>query len=77
MKKTIISHFYNEEYLLPFWLKHHSKMFDHGILIDYNSTDRSVDIIREICPTWEIIDSRNELFDAVLIDKEVEDIETR
>jgi hypothetical protein len=74
--KTIMSHFYNEEYLLPFWLNHHKKMFDHGILIDYHSTDKSVEIIKKICPTWDIITSRNEFFESFSIDKEVEDIES-
>lgn len=70
--KTIISHFYNEEYLLPFWLKHHRERFDHGIMINYNSTDNSVNIIKELCPTWEIVDSvQNQVFDAIECDKEV------
>jgi hypothetical protein len=47
--KTVISHFYNEEYMLPWWLKHHRQYFDHGILIDYGSTDKSLDIIKKIC----------------------------
>ena len=55
MTKTVLTHFYNEEYLLPWWLSHHKKIFDHGILIDYHSTDRSREIIKAICPTWEII----------------------
>jgi hypothetical protein len=73
--KTIISHFHNEEYLLPFWLKHHKKYFDHGILIDYNSNDNSCDIIRDICPKWDIIKSRNNSFEAISVDNEVTDIE--
>lgn len=77
MKKTIISHFYNEEYLLPWWLEHHKKIFDHGIMINYYSTDESVNIIKRICPDWEIIDSRNESFDAVKVDEEVMDIERK
>ena len=73
--KTVISHFYNEEYLLPWWLKHHKKYFDHGIMINYRSNDNSVNLIKEICPTWDIIDSENEEFDAQLVDKEVMRIE--
>lgn len=72
---TLISHFYNEEYLLPWWLKHHSKIFDNAILIDYHSTDRSVEIIKNLCPNWAIIKSRNENFEARLVDNEVMDIE--
>ena len=75
MIKTVICHFYNEEYLLPLWLKHHCKIFDNGIMIDYNSTDRSVEIIRDLCPTWQIVQSRNDKFDAYECDREVEDYE--
>jgi hypothetical protein len=77
MKKlTIISHIYNEEYLLPWWLKHHKNIADHGIIIDYHSTDRSLEIVKEICPDWTIITSRNEKFQADLVDAEVMDIES-
>jgi len=75
MKKTIISHFYNEEYLLPWWLNHHKKYFDHGVLINYASTDKSVEIIKQICPTWEIVNSKNPDFSASDVDREVMDIE--
>jgi hypothetical protein len=69
--KLIISHFFNEEYLLPWWLKHHREIFDHGILIDYHSTDRSADICRELVPEWEIVTSQNYLFAALKCDFEV------
>jgi len=75
--KTVLSHFYNEEYLLPWWLNHHKKYFDHGIMVDYNSTDNSKKIIKEICPTWEIIDSKNKFFDAFLVDAEIEELESK
>lgn len=75
MKITVLIHIYNEEYLLPFWLNHHKDMFDHGIIINYNSTDSSLDICKQICPLWEIRQSRNEFFGAREIDKEVMDIE--
>jgi hypothetical protein len=75
MKTTVITHIYNEEYLLPFWLEHHSTIFDHGIIIDYRSTDSSLEICRKICPTWTIITSRNIMFAAHDVDKEVMDIE--
>lgn len=73
--KTVICHFYNEEYLLPWWLTHHKKMFDHGIMLDYHSTDRSREIIKELCPTWEIRTTRNPNFQAESVDAEVQDIE--
>lgn len=77
MTFTLFSHFYNEELLLPFWIKHHQKLFDHAVLIDYGSTDNSVDIIRTLAPTWEIVRSRNEKFGAGPCDAEVMDHETR
>ncbi len=73
--KTVISHFYNEAYLLPWWLNHHKQFFDHGIMINYNSNDSSVDIIRSICPSWEIINTRNKCFEAQKVDDEIYDIE--
>lgn len=75
--KTILCHFFNEEYLLPWWLRHHKKMFNHGIMINYASTDLSVNIIKEICPTWQIINSRNDSFDCKKIDEELFDVETQ
>lgn len=75
MKKTILCHFYNEEYLLPWWLKHHRQFFDHGIMINYASTDNSVNIIKELCPTWEIVESKNKDFIGDDIDTEVAEIE--
>lgn len=74
-RKTILCHFYNEEWILPFWLKHHREIFDHGIMIDYHSTDRSVEIIKEYCPTWEIHTSRNSDFSPHPVDVEVMDYE--
>lgn len=76
MKLTIISHFYNEEFLLPYWLTHHAKMFDHGILVNYGSTDDSVKIIKSIAPKWEIRDSRNRNWDFLDADRELMDIES-
>ncbi|MEP2030546.1 MAG: glycosyltransferase family 2 protein [Paracoccaceae bacterium] len=75
--KLVISHFFNEEYLLPWWLKHHRELFDHGVLIDYHSTDRSIDICRELVPDWEIISSENKLFSALDCDFEVMKHEAR
>jgi hypothetical protein len=71
----LISHFFNEEFLLPFWLKHHVPLFDHGVMIDYGSTDRSVEIIRELAPDWEIRPTRNAWFVEPQIGREVMDVE--
>jgi len=81
MSLTLISHIFNEEYLLPFWLEYHSKIFDNGIIIDYCSTDNTKQIITKFCPHWKIVNTRNVKpdgkpnFDADLIDQEVVDIE--
>jgi hypothetical protein len=72
MSLTIISHFYNEEYLLPWWCEHHKRICDYAILIDYNSTDSSVEIIKDICPQWMVVKTKNKFFDSAEVDKEVQ-----
>ena len=74
-KKTLITHIFNEEYLLPFWLHHHKDMFDEIIIIDYNSTDKSIEICKNMCPQCRIITTQNKFFEAKEIDKEVMDVE--
>lgn len=76
MKTTLISHFYNEEFLLPHWIEHHKPMFDNVVMINYKSTDRSVEIIRDMAPDWKIVNSCNMFFDEPHIGHEVERIET-
>ncbi|MFN3075437.1 MAG: tetratricopeptide repeat protein [Alphaproteobacteria bacterium] len=75
LKSTVICHFKNEEYLLPWWLEHHVRIFDHGILIDAHSTDRSAEICRRIAPHWQLVTSRDEYFNGKLCDDEVMDLE--
>ena len=75
MKFTVLTNIFNEEYLLPFWLLHHRDIFDHGIIIDYNSTDKSVEICKKLCPSWTIIQTKNKNFGAPEIDKEFMEIE--
>lgn len=77
MIKTLITHFYNEQYLLPWWLMHHVPLFDHGILLNRGSTDRSVEVIQKLAPHWEIRDSNVPQFDAIDIDREVMSIESQ
>jgi hypothetical protein len=76
MKKTVIAHFYNEEFMMEWWLNHHTSLFDHGILINHKSTDRSVEIIRDIAPDWSILDTSLEFFDAFDNEFEVMNIES-
>lgn len=75
MKRTLLSHFYNEEYLLPHWLNHHKKYFTDGILVNYGSTDNSCDIIRQVCPTWKIINSKENEFGAMSLDRQMSELE--
>ena len=49
-KVVLFSHFYNEELLVPFWIDQHKDMFEEAVLVNFNSTDRSVDIIRSRAP---------------------------
>jgi hypothetical protein len=30
--RLVVSHFFNESYLMPWWLKHHRETFDHGVI---------------------------------------------
>lgn len=72
---TLLCHFYNERLLLPYFCKHHYPMFDHGIMIDYGSTDNSVELIKQYAPNWEVRPSRNPYFHEPDIGHEVMDIE--
>lgn len=75
VRTTVICHFRDEEILLPFWLKHHIPLFDDGILIDYRSSDASLEIIKELAPHWKVVKTSNEWHDAEMTDKEVMDYE--
>jgi len=74
-KTTLLTNVFNEEYLLPFWLNHHKDMFDEIIIVDYNSTDKSIEICKNICPDCKIITTRNSHFGAKEIDQEFMDLE--
>jgi hypothetical protein len=80
---TVITHIYNESYLLPFWLLFHKNIFDNGIIIDYFSTDASPKIISTICPNWIIIRTKNynrnytPNYELSRVDYELIDIEKR
>ena len=75
IKTTLLTNIFNEEYLLPFWLNHHKDMFDEIIVIDYNSTDKSIEICKNICPKCKIITTVNNYFGAKEIDEEFLSIE--
>jgi hypothetical protein len=73
----LISHFYNEELFLPYWLRHHKKIFKKGILINNNSSDNSVNIINEIAPDWEILNSPSKEYKAEEMNTFIEGIESK
>ena len=73
---TVIAHFRDEEYLLPWWLDHHRSIFDHGILIDHGSTDRSVEICKHMVGHWKVIPTKLSTFDSIDNEFEVMGIET-
>jgi UDP-glucose 4-epimerase len=75
LRTTLLTNVFNEEYLLPFWLQHHKDMFDDIIIVDYKSTDASIEICKRICPGCKIITTRNANFDAEQIDIEFMDLE--
>jgi nucleoside-diphosphate-sugar epimerase len=78
VRLVMIMHFRNEELLLPYFIQHHAPMFDHVVLIDYNSTDASAIIVREQAPpAWELVQSRNRDFAAEAVDAEVRDYERK
>jgi len=60
MRTTLISHFWNEQYLLPWWIKHHRNMFDDAILIDWHSSDNSLlEITKHAPASWKVVKTRN------------------
>jgi hypothetical protein len=71
MNVTLLGHFRDEEYLLPWWVSHHAKLFENAILFDYGSTDASVSIIRDLAPNWRVLPSRNRDFSAGPVDQEI------
>lgn len=75
--RIVVSQFYNEAYLLPWWLRHHREMFDHGILIDSHSSDESADICRQLVPGWDVVRPEYTPFEAILRDFEIMKHEAR
>jgi len=73
--RFVICHVRNEKYLLNWWLQHHKDKFDHGIIVDYHSTDDSMDLVKQITPKWQVVKSVNKDFNAANCDIEVMNIE--
>ena len=68
----MVSHFYNEEMMMPYWVLHHAHMFDEVVVIDHRSTDKSAQIFREYAPSsWQLVNTTLQYFDAAGTDQEV------
>lgn len=66
---TLITHIFNEEFLLPYFIDHHKEMFDQVFVIDYNSTDKSRDILNDLAPHWRLLNSPTPSFDPIALDE--------
>jgi len=75
----LLTHFFNEEMLLPFFIQHHAPLFDHAVLIDFDSTDRSVELIKRLAPpSWRVVQSTSGgVFNAKQTDQQVMDWEAK
>jgi hypothetical protein len=78
-KVVMVTHFYNEEFLLPYFINHHAPMFDRAILIDWGSNDSSVEVIRRLAPSsWTVVPSKHpESFHHQRVDEEVVEWENK
>lgn len=76
IKIHIVTHCWNEELLMPGWVKWHKALNPDSVtVIDHYSTDRTVGIIKELAPDWNIIPTRLEWFAAGPLDHEVSEVE--
>jgi len=76
---VMVTHFYNEELLLPYFINHHAPMFDRVILIDCGSTDNGVKVIERLAPSsWTVVRSKHpDNFHYQLVDDEVTEWENQ
>jgi hypothetical protein len=72
---SLITHIFNEEFLLPYFIENHKDKFDKVFVIDYGSTDNSIEIIRDLTPNWEIVNSPTKTFDPIALDRLVMHLE--
>ena len=50
-----VTNVYNEEVLLPHWIRHHARICARVIFLNWRSTDRSLEIIRNTAPSgWKV-----------------------
>ena len=77
VKAIMVTHQRNEELLMPFFIMQHASMFDKVTLIDFESDDRTLEIIERFAPpSWEVVkSSTGAVFDAIKTDDQVMEIE--
>lgn len=68
---VLLTHFYNETLLLPYFIRHHASMFDHAVLV--NQGEPLTDI--ELPPNWRIVPSKLDRFGAIETDEEMSALE--
>lgn len=78
-KAVMVTHQRNEELLMPYFIIQHAPMFDYVFLIDFESTDKSLEIIDRFAPpSWQVVPSmQGKVFDAEITDQQVEAIEKK
>ena len=82
MSLNLVTNIYNEEYLLPAWLEYHVKIFENAYVIDHVCTDKSVELVKKICPKWKIVlttnlksNKKESNFDTELNDVHIRELE--
>ena len=70
---TLVTHFRNEEMLMPFFIIQHAPLFDRVVAIDFLSSDRSAQMLRDYAPaSWRVVKSETgQEFDAARTDAQV------
>ena len=78
-RTAMVTHFRDEEMMLPFFIIQHAPLFDEVIGIDFESTDKSVEIWNDFAPPgWQLVPSnQGSAFDAEKLDLQVMEVERR
>eukprot|EP00957_Ditylum_brightwellii_P035215 2670576-Ditylum_brightwellii.AAC.1 len=76
-KAIMVTHQHNKEMLMPFFIMQHVPMFDKVILIDFESNNCTLEILKRFAPpSWEVVTTATgSVFDATKTDDQVAAIE--
>jgi hypothetical protein len=75
MNKLLVSHVWNDELYLRGWLRHHARIFDHGVLILTQSHDKTASIIKDEVPSWAVVHPYTSKLTTGVLERQIEDIE--